>query len=188
MKGKDTKELLITTSMDLLRNSEDINNVTVRDIIGKAGVNVSMINYHFGSKDELIKIALLRLIEEKANDMVVVCNNMEDPRVALFQYLNDMTESVLSTEKYTRAIMPAVLLKDPIAVPEYIVPLISACFHGSRPLQECRLIAFEIITFLQMIFYRMHDFSMYTGIDINDKDTRSKLISDQLDIFIGKAI
>lgn len=188
MKGKDTKELLIITSMDLLRNSEDINNVTVRDIIGKAGVNVSMINYHFGSKDELIKIALLRLIEDKANDMVVVCNNMEDPRMALFQYLSDMTESVLSTEKYTRAIMPAVLLKDPIAVPEYIVPLISACFNGSRSLQECRLIAFEIITFLQIIFYRMHDFSIYTGIDINDKDTRSKLISDQLEIFIDRAI
>lgn len=186
MNKKDTKENLIEAAMELLRDADDIDQVTVRDIVGKADVNISMVNYHFGSKEELIKTALIRLIEEKAQDMVTTCSNMSDPRKALFDYLNDMSESILKTEKYTRAIMPSVLLKDPIAVPDYIVPFISDCFQGRRSLQECRLIAYELITFFQVIFYRMKDFKAYTGFDITDRDIRSKLIADQLDIFIGR--
>ncbi|MFA6709948.1 MAG: TetR/AcrR family transcriptional regulator [Candidatus Methanomethylophilaceae archaeon] len=187
MKTKDTKGLLIDTTMALLRDAEDVNDVTVRDIIGAAGVNLSTINYHFGSKEELMKVVLLKLIEEKAKGLLSTYDDVSstaDPKMVLLDYLINMSDVVFAARKYTRAIIPSVMLNDSMTTPEYIVPMISECFEGKRTIQECRLIAFEIILFLQMSFYRMDDFYAYTGLDLNEKDVRSKVISDQLDMFI----
>ncbi|MFA6804258.1 MAG: TetR/AcrR family transcriptional regulator [Candidatus Methanomethylophilaceae archaeon] len=187
MKTKDTKGLLIDTTMALLRDAEDVNDVTVRDIIGAAGVNLSTINYHFGSKEELMKVVLLKLIEEKAKGLLSTYDDVSstaDPKMVLLDYLINMSDVVFAARKYTRAIIPSVMLNDSMTTPEYIVPMISECFEGKRTIQECRLIAFEIILFLQMSFYRMDDFYSYTGLDLNEKDVRSKVISDQLDMFI----
>lgn len=54
MKGENlnTKEKVLSATIELYGRRGDI---TVRQICDKAGVNIASINYHFGSKDNLLK-------------------------------------------------------------------------------------------------------------------------------------
>ena len=58
-KSKDTKQKILDATIDLLREIGDINEVSVRKIVQKAGIKgVGIINYHFQTKDNLINEAV----------------------------------------------------------------------------------------------------------------------------------
>ena len=59
----DIKEKIINTTISLIERSNGIvENITVRGIAHKADVAVGLINYHFGSKKNLIEICVQRII------------------------------------------------------------------------------------------------------------------------------
>lgn len=50
----DQTRLAILTAAERLYAERSFGDVTLRDIVAEAGVNLAAVNYHFGSKDELI--------------------------------------------------------------------------------------------------------------------------------------
>lgn len=59
----DIKEKIIATTISLIEDSDGLaENITVREIARKADVAVGLINYHFGSKKNLIEICVQRII------------------------------------------------------------------------------------------------------------------------------
>lgn len=59
----DVKEKIINQTISLIENSDGlVENITIRDIAQKADVAVGLINYHFGSKKELIEVCVQRII------------------------------------------------------------------------------------------------------------------------------
>jgi TetR/AcrR family transcriptional regulator, regulator of cefoperazone and chloramphenicol sensitivity len=52
-----TKEHIIIATIECIEQ-KGIQSVTVRDIAGKAGINIAAVNYYFGSKEDLLKEAL----------------------------------------------------------------------------------------------------------------------------------
>ena len=63
MNTKNCKEELINITTALINeNNGDVDKVTIRDITSRSGVSVGLINYHFGSKDNLIAECVQRII------------------------------------------------------------------------------------------------------------------------------
>lgn len=59
----EMKEKIIATTIALIETSDAlVENVTIRTIAKKANVSVGLINYHFGSKKELVEICVQRII------------------------------------------------------------------------------------------------------------------------------
>lgn len=59
----DIKEKIIRVTIALIKRSDGlVENITVREIAQKADVAVGLINYHFGSKNNLIEICVQRII------------------------------------------------------------------------------------------------------------------------------
>lgn len=59
----DIKEKIISATIALINRSDGlVENITVREIANKADVAVGLINYHFGSKKNLIEICVQRII------------------------------------------------------------------------------------------------------------------------------
>jgi AcrR family transcriptional regulator len=59
----DIKEKIISTTISLIEESDGmIDNITVRAIAQKADIAVGLINYHFGSKKNLIEICVQQII------------------------------------------------------------------------------------------------------------------------------
>ncbi len=59
----DIKEKIISATIALINRSDGlVENITMREIAQKADVAVGLINYHFGSKKNLIEICVQRII------------------------------------------------------------------------------------------------------------------------------
>ncbi|HQC55013.1 MAG TPA: TetR/AcrR family transcriptional regulator [Clostridia bacterium] len=62
-KSSPVQEQIIKTTMSLIQRSNGfVENITIRDIAKEADIAVGLINYHFGSKANLIEICVQRII------------------------------------------------------------------------------------------------------------------------------
>lgn len=179
----DAKEALIESAEKLLQETNDTDKITSRAISSSAGVNLALINYYFGSKDELLKVAVSRIVERSA-DGINEIDSDKSPKEAMYDFLVKSSEIMVDFEKYTKYYVPDILLKDEIAIPKMIVPFIESHFKGTKTNTECRFIAYQIVSTLQLILYRMDDVSEYLGVDIRDKSNIECMISKELDIML----
>lgn len=66
MADKDVKKNIMQAALDLVEQGDGrIGEVTVREIAAAAGVGVGLINYHFGSKDELMRLCAQTIVSEE---------------------------------------------------------------------------------------------------------------------------
>ncbi|MCW6109022.1 TetR/AcrR family transcriptional regulator [Clostridium sporogenes] len=183
-KYNNTKNQLIESVMELLQECKDVSEITSRKITERAKVNLSTINYHFESKDELINIAANKLIRDLANTYFEdMKNDVKSPKDKLRYFLTRISDIVVHYRKYTKEMMPYILLKGEFAETIEILPLVKECFQGSKSGEECKIISYQLISFMQLVFYRADEFKFFSNIDINIKEERDKLIDIQLDLF-----
>lgn len=168
------------TTVRLLKETDDLDEITVRDITERAGVNVSMVNYHFGSKDQLFSEAIGVILEDEVGDLNI--GDGSNPKERLRRFLINVCRTMLDFEKYSKGIIPSVLLKDPIEVPKVIVPVMMEC--TGRTEMDCRMRAYEMVTFLQLIFYRLDDAGSFLGLDLRDPGNMERMIDGQMEIFL----
>lgn len=77
-----TKDKILEATLEIISN-EGFQNVTVRKIAVRAGVNVAAINYHFGSKDNVINEALEYLMVQARDIFKCLKNHRETPEQRL---------------------------------------------------------------------------------------------------------
>ena len=79
---------------------------------------------------------------------------------------------------FTRMAVPYILLQADIEAPLYILPLLREHFGGSRSETEIRVLAYEMLSFMQLVFYRAEDFAKYAGLGL-DEDGAERLMKMQ---------
>lgn len=86
-----TKERIIRVTMEIIA-AEGFQNVTVRKIANRAGVNIAAVNYHYGCKDAVINEALKTVTSKLVDAFRHLKNNIIDPqeklRLFVVDYLN----------------------------------------------------------------------------------------------------
>jgi AcrR family transcriptional regulator len=81
-----TKSKIIQVAMDIIA-SDGFQGITVRKIAARAEVNVAAINYHFGSKENLISEVLASLTVQLRSTFDVLKNDNDDPEAALLKFI-----------------------------------------------------------------------------------------------------
>lgn len=178
MKNTDTRRVLINATKELLQSGEHGYVPTARDIASHAGVNLAMINYSFKSKDELIKVAVDEILSEEFRNFSAESD--VDAKEQLRQTLHHFCSVMLRYSDFTRMTIPYLLLEDAISLPSMILPFLRTILQDET---ECRIIAYNLITILQVIFYRSDAYRHYSGIDINDSNQMNALIDYHLALF-----
>jgi AcrR family transcriptional regulator len=183
-KSDNTKNQLIQSVIELLKECNDISELTSRKITERAKINLSTINYHFGSKDKLVNIAVNRFIEEVADTYFQDANNERNSKDKLRSFLVNICDRIVDYKKYTKEMIPYILLKSEFTQSIQILPLVKECFDGCRSNEECKIISYQLISFMQLAFYRSDEFKLFCGIDIMNKEERDRLINIQLNSLI----
>lgn len=183
-KSDNTKNQLIQSVIELLKECNDVSELTSRKITERAKINLSTINYHFGSKDELINIAVNRLIGEVAHIYFQDANNEKNPRDKLRSFLISICDIIVDYKKYTKEMIPYILLQSEFTQAIQILPLVKECFDESRSNEECKVISYQLISFMQLVFYRSDEFKLFSGINIMNKEERDNLINMQINSLI----
>ena len=84
---KEIKELLIQVVTTMLYKGKDPCKLTVRQIAKKAETTPGLINYHFGSKDQLIQIAIGQMMKADIQHSRPDINSGISPKQALIKVL-----------------------------------------------------------------------------------------------------
>lgn len=89
----DPKEKILSVAVELMTQKGEI---TVREVTEKAGVNVASINYHFGSKNNLLK-----MVEEHFSNILyeyqssLLYGNNKSPKEKIIDWAHGLMEYML---------------------------------------------------------------------------------------------
>ena len=59
-------------------------------------------------------------------------------------------------------------------------------YAGRKTEAECRMIAYEMSTMMQLIIYRKDDIKRDFGIDLDNEDELRKVIGMRIDLLLGE--
>lgn len=187
-KTVNVKEQLLHAAMNLLRRKEADQKITARALASEAGVNLAMISYYYDSKDELLYQAALALLKQEADAWVHNVDASLPPYQRLRQMLIEMSHTTMRYMQFTSISLEHELIKADIVLPYYILPLIREICGNACSEYEMRLIACDIMCFLQLLFLRHEAFAKYAGSDLQQPEERVRMITTLLDLHLGKYV
>lgn len=182
-----TKEKLIKATAALMEKADDPLQVTSREIAAAADVKPSMINYCFGSREELLYAVFNDLYKSFLAKYEVEKLLKKDlpPKELLKKLHFIVAKCLIENPKFTKAITPHVLFKRDLGKESFSFPYVMKHFGGRRTEAECRLIAYELSTMMQLIIYRKDDIKNDFGIDLNKDKALQRYIDLRVDMLLG---
>ena len=187
----DIKELLIDRTIELIKESEGKpERITARAIAQRSGVALGLINYHFGSKDNLLAECCNKIINELLSSMKPGLMKSEDDvltdRERLILYAKQTFEYLFAN----RAIVKMSILSDFRSYGEDTNSALTQkgfqmAIKGDIPGKSKRLIAFSLASSMQTAFLAADESKKITGYDLNTKKGRGSFIEDTVNMLMG---
>lgn len=181
-----TKQKLITATREILdERGHDYKALTSRDIVKRAGVPLGMINYCFGSKDNLVLKVFLDSYELEWNEhkkaFLDEGINIDDPRERLKYETMKIVQILIKHYDCIKDILKYIMTSYDITKIIKSYELIRQIVPAERTDEQCKFIAFELGGILQLAVLRHQELKEYFGVDISDDKQLKKFIDEQVD-------
>ena len=183
-----TKEKLIDAAFALMEEADDPFNVTSRQIAERAGTKPSMINYCFGSRENLLYQTFQKQYMSFLNESEImeIIDSDIIPKDLIKRLHFVVAKCLVENPKFTKAITGHVLFNRDLSKESFTYPYVKKHYAGKKTDEECKLIAYELSAMMQLIIYRKEDIKRDFGIDLdNDKELR-KYIGMRVDLLLGE--
>ena len=173
IKTEITKEKLLTAAEKLIAATDDPFKITSRQIAQEAGMQAAMINYCFGSRDQLIYAVFHKYykqaLQEEHVDKIISSDLSPKDKLKKLHFI--IARFLVNNHKLTRSITDLILFGRDLSEESFSFGFVKEHFKGTKTDTECRLIAYELSTIMQLIICRKEDFANDMGIDLsNDKE------------------
>ena len=186
-----TRQKLLDAVDSLITDSEDPIKVTSRQIAAVSGVQPAMINYCFGSRERLIYEVFLRKYEAALSDAKVqkIVESSLSPKDKLKKLHFVIASFLVKNYSFTKAITSFVLFERDLSKEQFSYGLVKAHYAGKtgkdkKTDTECRMIAYELSTMLQIVLYRYEDIRDHLGLDLEDPKKLRKYIDMRVDLLL----
>ncbi|MBR3461272.1 MAG: hypothetical protein IKH20_01195 [Clostridiales bacterium] len=182
-----TKEKLTDATFALMEEADDPMGVTSRQIAGRAGVKPSMINYCFGSRENLIYQTFQKQYLSFLNETRIKKLIASDitPKDLLKKLHFTVATCLVENPKFTRAITGYVLFSRDLSKESFSYPYVKKHYAGRKTDKECMLIAYELSAMMQLIIYRKDEIRENFGIDLDKDRELRKYINMRIDLLLG---
>lgn len=182
---EETRERILRTAVELLRESDDPTGITIRQIAARADIGIGLINYHFGSRDKLFNDAVGQLMAEKVSPYLAQIAAPEvDARERLVQLLLASAQVGAEYPQYVEPMVAYILTHGQMDIPLMLVPLLQEIVGEDCPIQKVRLMAYTLVTTMQAIFIQRQDFYLFTGINVIDPKDQLTAIRTLVDLVV----
>ena len=183
-----TKDNLIEATFSLMEQTDDPLSVTSRQIAAKAGTKPSMINYCFGSRENLIhdvfqKKYLNFVSQDKLSELI---ESDITPKELLKELHYIVAKCLVDNFTITKAVTSYILFKRDLGQESFSFAYVKKHYDGRKSDEECKLIAYELSTMMQLIIYRKEDIKENFGIDLDKDDELRKYINMRVDLLLGE--
>lgn len=192
MKNNDIKNSIIDATIHIIEESDgDIKNITARKIADRCGVALGLINYHFGSKENLIAECCGRIINEMLSGLAP--DKMD---YTLDDGLSDQERLILYARKtfdyiYSNpSIVKISILSDfkdykPKGNSVLTQKGFQLALRGKMPESRKKQIAFSLASIMQTAFLSGENSEQIIGYKLQNKKQRDKFISDTVTMLMG---
>ena len=177
------KREIVMKTIELIQLSEG-KEITTRRIAEHADINPAMVNYYFGSKDNLLKAALSTINKDNPLDASV---SPEGTRKAMFDHLLGMCETSLQYSKLGMERDAVSLAGDAMETSSRILEM-KKLYDGKTSSCQEKNSVLRAVSFLLVSTADPEGFVEYSGIDVRIKNQLKVLISEQLDILLGESL
>ena len=183
-----TKEKLTEATFMLMEELDDPLNVTSRQIAERAGTKPSMINYCFGSRENLIYQTFQKQYLGFLKDTSVAELIASDlpPKDLLKKLHFTVAKCLADNPKFTKAITGFVLFNRDLSQDSFSYGYVKKHYAGRKTDEECRLIAYEMSSMMQLIICRKDDIKKDFGIDLDNADELRHYIDMRIDLLLGE--
>ena len=183
-----TKEKLLDATFALMEEADDPLAVTSRQIAERAGTKPSMINYCFGSRENLIYQTFQKQYMGFLNEKEVAKVIASDlPSKDVLKKLHfTVAKCLVDNPKFTKAITPFVLFNRDLSQESFSYAYVKKHYAGRKTDKECKLIAYEMSSMMQLIVCRKDDIKKDFGIDLNKEKELRKYIDMRIDLLLGE--
>ena len=182
-----TKEKLIDATFALMEEADDPLNVTSRQIADRAGVKPSMINYCFGSRENLIyqtfQKQYMSFLKDKDVEKLIASDIAPKDLLKKLHFI--VAKCLVENPKFTKAITGYVLFNRDLSQESFSFPYVKKHYAGKKTDEECRLISYELSAMMQLIVFRKDDIRASFGIDLNNDEELQKYIDMRVDLLLA---
>ena len=182
-----TKEKLVDATFALMEEADDPLNVTSRQIADRAGVKPSMINYCFGSRENLIyqtfQKQYMGFLKDKDVEKLIASDIAPKDLLKKLHFI--VAKCLVENPKFTKAITGYVLFNRDLSQESFSFPYVKKHYSGEKTDEECRLIAYELSAMMQLIVFRKDDIRESFGIDLNNDEELQKYIDMRVDLLLA---
>ena len=182
-----TKEKLVDATFALMEEADDPLNVTSRQIADRAGVKPSMINYCFGSRENLIyqtfQKQYMGFLKDKDVEKLIASDIAPKDLLKKLHFI--VAKCLVENPKFTKAISGYVLFNRDLSQESFSFPYVKKHYAGEKTDEECRLIAYELSAMMQLIVFRKDDIRESFGIDLNNDEELQKYIDMRVDLLLA---
>ncbi|SFD35482.1 TetR/AcrR family transcriptional regulator [Ruminococcus albus] len=182
-----TKKVLLEAAKELMTTCSDSDEVTSRKIAAKAQVNPAMINYCYGSRENLLYEVFKQLLSDAqiARPELAELLHADIPaKQRLIMLHFGMMKLMIENFSYSKAITKYILLNRSDSIGMESLPYIIEHFDGQKNAGECKLIAFEISSLHELAVLRHIELKQLCGIDLTDDDTLMAYITNNVERFL----
>lgn len=187
MKIDETKKKILNAAKKLMSECKDVNEVTARAISKEAGVQLSMINYCFGSKENMLYIIFEKILEDylfENKNLIEILETDYTPKEKLRYIHYIIAECLIENYKYTKALTGFFLLHRDMSKPQNSLPFVIEHYKGRKSVEECKLISYELSSIMQLAIYRNQELKELAQVDFNNKEELHKFIDMQIELFL----
>lgn len=190
---ENTKQKLIDATIELLKELGDINEISIRKIVKRAGIKgVGLINYHFGTKENLINEAVRADTNAIINLWDPIYKKMtQEPIEKLRIMLKGTGDLVDSNPMFGKVSIvhdfmnPAEDDNAMRSLEKYMM-IFREIYQNTKTEQEIRIIAHTIISSSQVAFLRADIMKKFTGLDFYNKKQRDTFLDIIIDSLIKR--
>jgi len=185
MSKEEVKQNIILASIECIEK-EGIQGATVRKIADRAGVNVSAINYHFNSKEQLFQIVMDATLNESFVSNLQDYEEMwqSDTKKALQLFLEDTLQGAIKYPNLTKAHLAKAFINNDFStnsvqrINEFLIE-----FHGliknilrSEDNLESKISAVQLFSSILIIGMMPELFDQSLRVDLKVKENQKKYI------------
>lgn len=186
------RERIIRCTIDLIREKQDVTAITVRDIAQAAGVGIGLVNYHFGSKDRLVKECVQLIIGEVISSFPGLYQSLDMSPVEKLRFLVKSTASFLASNPGISRVSILSDLTEPSAGDnsvqsmEAYLPVFREALAPDKSETEAKIITQAFLGAVQAAFLHAEGHKSFSGIDFFDKTQRDCYIDTLIDVLVRR--
>jgi len=180
-----TRERIFRATLELIREVKDAYRITTRQIGDRAGVNPSLVNYHFQSKENLIGQVVGSMMGEIIGQYQRSDAIENNPETRLREILLTTADAAFKLYNVSKIAIAGELKEGCRNSCQMVLPLLQEIFKGYT-LSDLNVIALQLMLPFHHIVVDPDLYGKYLGADFFDEKQRRRKINQMVDLVIAR--